>query len=836
MPFIYLLFLLMSILFSQDYDYMDNDYGRIEGQVLFEDTGLPVESATVTLLLSNDLSIVNGTITDPIGSFQIKDIAFEQYDLIIDFLGYEKYTLSNQTIDSNNKKINLGIIMLSAKAVQVEEVSIESEKSFQQNKIDKKVYNTDVLGNTKGGDATDILEQIPSVTVDIDGNINLRGNSDVTILIDGRKTNISIEAISSEMIEKVEVMTTPSAKYDPDGTSGIINLILRKNEFIGTTGKISLNFAELFPEYNQWHQYGIGGNLNYFEKRWNLFSSFKSQSNRKYGSHSRTTVIYNGIDTLATSSSEVAQSNVFPKNDNIKIGIEYYPNTSSTIAFDLTFLKYRKNEIENLTLDYPFNIENYSLYDGDRESLDYTIDTWEKGEDLNYGFGYFLDFDEDHNLSLQLDYDDHNELELVNYSSNSELVEAEGNDRIFSIDYTLPIGQSFGDDKKSQIEIGLKHQLIEDQKNQFYNLEPYTFDYEQDQLSTYLNLAFYFSDIFGMQFGSRFESSKTNSTLNHNIDNSEESLLNNFEWAISRFGSENFNYNYNYDRIYPSLFFLYDKGRKGTYKFEFGRRINRPWERTLNPFPDVSSEEFIYQGNPYLEPEDVYKWEVSYSNMTPIGYLNIGLFSSEITNQIDRHKYAGIDGYPPVLTWINKSRVDGRGLEFQLMTRLPQCDKWEAVKGCDLMFSGSYWNNNTTEADDESMLGEESGFWGYLMSKFKLENNQEVQLSGYFSTPMKINNGEISPMYSVGLTYKKDISDKFNISLSVKDLFDTKEFHIITNNSVDGYNEYLEATHKRDKRKFVFSIDYKFGEFKKKKYIRGSGPSYNPDSGGGMSY
>ena len=206
MHFIYHLFLLTSIIFSQQDNSEYNHLGSIEGQVLFEDTGLPVESATITLLFSDDQSIVDGTITDSIGNFKIQDISFGKYDIAVDFLGYETYILSNQMIDSYNEKINFGIIMLSAKAVQADEVQVESEKSFQENKIDKKVYNTDVLGNTAGGDATDILEQIPSITVDIDGNINLRGNSDVTILIDGRKTNINIEAISSEMIEKVEVI------------------------------------------------------------------------------------------------------------------------------------------------------------------------------------------------------------------------------------------------------------------------------------------------------------------------------------------------------------------------------------------------------------------------------------------------------------------------------------------------------------------------------------------------------------------------------------------------------------------------------------------------------
>tara|TARA_B110000116_G_scaffold67605_1_gene58226 strand:- start:2316 stop:4784 length:2469 start_codon:yes stop_codon:yes gene_type:complete len=820
----YLPLLLLSIIFSQhDHSGHDHtDYGLIEGQILFEDTGLPVEFATVTLLLSEDQSIINGTITNPIGTFKIQDIPFEQYDITIEFLGYETYIISNQIIDSDDLKIDFGIIMLTARAVQVDEVSVESEKSFQQNKIDRKVYNADVLGNTKGGDATEILEQIPSITVDIDGNINLRGNSNVTILIDGRKSSISVDAIASEMIETVEVMTTPSAKYDPDGTAGVINLILKKNEFIGTTGSLNTNFAELFPEYNRWHQYGFGGELNYFEKKMNIFSSFNFQSKHKYGELNRTTIYYLDNEPLEGSSSEISLTESFPKRENIKIGVEYYPGTLSTIAFDLTFIKHRGKSIENMIIDYP--------YDENQEAYERSVAEWKKGEDLNYGFGYFIDFDENHNLSIQFDYDDHDDFEMVEYDMVSATVLDEGSDRVFAIDYVYPIGSSYGDEKQSQIEFGIKHDLMEEIKYQDYNDDTFNFDYDQDRLSSYFNLAFYFSESFGMQFGSRFESSKTNSIINHDGDISDPQ--NDFEWALFDYIGNDFSYDY--ERIYPSLFFLYDRGKKGTYKFEFGRRINRPWHNALNPFPDVSSPEFTRQGNPYLEPEDIYKWEISYSNMTPIGYINMTFFTSEVTNQIDRHKFAGnIDGESPILTWINKGKVDGKGLEFQLMTR--PTPNW------NLMIWGNYWNNTTIEAEDESMLGEESGFYAYIMSKLKFRNNedfdQHLQLSGHFSTPMKINNGEIAPMYSLDATYKREISKKFSISLTVKDLFDTRNFDIVTNNILeDGINEYLEATHRRDTRKFIFSLEYKFGEFKKKKYIRGEGHSHDHDDGGGMSY
>ena len=153
----------------------------------------------------------------------------------------------------------------------------------------------------------------------------------------------------------------------------------------------------------------------------------------------------------------------------------------------------------------------------------------------------------------------------------------------------------------------------------------------------------------------------------------------------------------------------------------------------------------------------------------------------------------------------------------------------------DLMLWGTYWNNNTLEATEEDMLGEESGFYAHIMSKFNLNNDQEIQLSGGFSTPMKINTGEISAMKNIDVSYKKDISDRFNIMLTVKDLFDTREFHIITDRTVDGINEHLEANHRRNKRFFKIAFEYKFGAFKEKKYIReGGGHDHDHEGDGGM--
>ena len=823
----YLLFILVSFLMTQSnihdgHDHHGHDLdggGFVRGQLLSEETGIPIGYATVTLINKETKTEVAGTITDDIGTFKIENIPPGEYDIIIEFMGYEKMTIADQSIIPPDMKKDLGLLFLVRSAIDIDTVEVESEKAFVEEKMDRKVYNADSFPNTRGGNASDILEQIPSVTLDIDGNVNLRGNSDVTILIDGRKSSFgnNVDMIGAEMVERVEVITTPSAKFDPDGTAGIINLILRKNEYEGTSGNIVGNLGELFPEYNRWHNYGMSGRINVLKKDWNVFTSFKAQSNHRYGKNMRNTIYYEDDinDPLSTSSYQTSESDDYPKTGNIKMGIEHYPDPSTTVAFDITLIKHRGTEIEDVHIDYQ-----------DESMDDFTIEMWEKGEDLNYGFGYFLDIDEDQKLTIQLDYDDHDDLEYTNYDNTIEKIFDNGKDHILAIDYTHPIGASHGD-KKSQIEVGLKYNLLEDIKNQEYNDNPFEFDYEDSRLSTYFNIGYYFSESFGMQFGSRFEMSETESTLDHMINTNDPQ--NTFEWALSFYDEDDFNYDYDYERVYPSLFFLYDMKQRGSFKLEFGRRINRPWEGALNPFPDVSEVTFIHQGNPYLKPEDIYKWELSYSGRLKFGYLSAAIFSSEITDQIDRYKYSMSfdDEIYPILTWINKGKVESKGFELQFMTRpLPM---W------DLMLWGTYWNNNTLEATEEDMLGEESGFYAHIMSKFNLNNDQEIQLSGGFSTPMKINTGEISAMKNIDVSYKKDISDRFNIMLTVKDLFDTREFHIITDRTVDGINEHLEANHRRNKRFFKIAFEYKFGAFKEKKYIReGGGHDHDHEGDGGM--
>ena len=863
-----LILILSSFIFSQS----DYSGGYVKGQILSEDTGLPVQYAIVSLISKEKDEVSNGTMSNEIGGFKVENVSPGQYDLLIESTGYEKMLLTDQLIVPPNMQKDIGLLMLVPKTLIMEDVEIAEEKDFVEEKIDKKVYNADVLTNTKGGDATDILGQIPSVTVDMDNNIELRGDSNVTILIDGRKSTFgsNVDMIAAEMVEKVEVITTPSAKYDPEGTAGIINIILRRNEYEGTNGKLGMNIGELFPEYNKWHDYGVSGTFSILKQDWNVFSSFGFKAKHNYPYSLRTTIYYDDphkclkndteaecsenayctweeticiefdpsslADNILGESYELESSgDSYPKNTNFKLGIEHYPSASSTIAFDITRISYngKSNELQERTYfdcvqhenETECSAEPFCKWEGatciNEVEQSFIINKTDEGNSLNYGFGYFNDINKNQKISIEFDYDNHNDKESIeSLESSVQIWEDEGSDKVLSIDYTHPMDNSFGEDKISQIEIGFEYFSSKDLNhyNYIYNtgLSGTTMitteslsDYKKRRNSAYLNFGYYMSESFGIQFGTRLEKSK------------------------QYFMVDGGNYDYKYSRVYPTLHFLYDMEKKGNIKFGFARRINRPWHGALNPFEDASEYPFINVGNPNLIPEDIYKWELSYSAMTPIGYLSTSFFSSTITNQIDRHMYTEErDGdIVQILTWINQSRVESNGAEIQIMT--------QPKKFWNLMLWATYWSNDIINPGINGITGKESGIYAHIMSKFTIDKTQKIDVTIGGSSPMKITSGVIKPMFNLDVSYKKEINKKFSFIATIKDLFDSRQFEIerdeIYTQGEELYLTHTDAIHRRNQRKFKISFEYTFGAYQKKKYIRESHEHRGDSESGGMN-
>ena len=850
--FIIILFNL-SILFSHGEEHSHSDghhhhqggkykpSGIIRGSVI--DNMLEEEKAyaNISIVKENSDDIIAGGITDEDGLFLIDKIPFGKYFLVVQYIGYEDMIIDGIVIRPPDKlELDLGQIKINAKTIMLEGVSVVDKLAPVIEDIAKTTYPVAETARAEGGSADEILEKLPSITVDADGNISLRGNSNVTILIDGRKSQLSVDMINANMIEKVEVMTTPSAKFDPDGMAGIINIVLSKNEFVGRSGNLNLNLAERDGR-------NLSGTFNSFKNDWNIFSSYSISEKHKQGRKSRETTYFDLDNNIQSNTSSKEYSEKYPEKNNLKVGIEHYPNDIGLLAFDLTY-------IESKGLD-----TNTVIIDEDLENPYITIANDESSA-LNYGFGYFIDDRENKkNFSIQFDYDDHDGSE-IRTGYTDEIIQDEGIDKIFRIDYSAPVENEFNEDAK--YEIGFKQDSEDDKHYSVIEGEDFNWDYDNSISAAYINVLYNFTEKFGMQFGARFEDQEKQSIIDFNqedcsnLDQStcEESGFcswNNGVCAETLFGNlinnlgDDLDVTYEHTRVYPSIYFLYDTKGKGNFKFEFGRRIDRPSHWSLNPIPDLEEAEagFIRQGDPYLNPEDIYKSELSYSNRIPIGFLKASLYYSRVTDKLDRDKdtycYGSTCNDPNdssdetnymVLSWDNVAKSVDRGIDFTFMTRpLPN---W------DLMINGNYWNNilDGVEADQK---GNEYGFWGMMNSTIRLKNEQQLGLFSYFSSPMTISSGEIESKLRLDLSYKKKVNKRFNYTVKLKDVFDQSGWNINTDQLVDldaddifDSRELLIAENRRGKRNLSVTFEYRFGDFQKKKYKREDQRGYN--QGGGM--
>ena len=837
-----LLFICISLITAHD-DSHNHDYGHSHGHHHHSPVGIirgsVIDSmldeikmyANISIVKDGTENIIAGGISDENGMFLIDQIPFGKYYVVIEYIGYEDMILDGIIIRPPDKiQIDLGQVRINPKMIMLEGVSVVDKAAPIIEDIAKTTYPVAETSRAEGGTAEDVLEKIPSVAISEGGNVTLRGNENVTILINGRKSQMRIDALNANMIEKIEVMTTPSAKYDPDGMAGIINVVLSKNEFVGRSGFITFNNSGFEDYSNNFVDGGqnIAGTFNSFKNNWNIFTNYSiSQKYKQSRSLRNTTYIENQEET---NNSSIELSDKYPDNKNFKSGIEYYANDKSVVAFDITYLEYIKTDN---TTNNTNDVDGNDIF---RKNIEST-----NGTDLNYGLGYFWDdIKAKKSFSFQLDYDDHHDDQIIesyvdneNTPSLNEIIKDDGKEYIYSIDYSAPIVNQYNEDAK--YELGVKVQT-EDQAH-YANVQSQDFTWKYDNMigAGYFNVLYNFTEKFGIQAGARIENQEKKSNITYDDftceqDDDECELFKNIIdlYPIT-------SPSYKHDRVYPSLYFLYDTKGSGNYKFEFGRRIERPGHWSLDPIPDLEDIDsyFIMKGNASLNPEDIYKAEISYSNRIPVGFLKASIYYSQVTNKIDRVKTSEVINNQTyqILTWQNVSESFDRGIDFTFMTKpLPN---W------DIMINGNYWNN-LLDGEQREEQGNEYGFWGMMNSTIRLKNNQEVGVYSHFSSPMIVTTGEIKGVSRLDLSYKKKVNKRFNFTVKLKDVFDKSGFNITTDELVDSngdglYNQQviMIGEHRRGKRSLSINFEYRFGDFQKKKYRRESGHGHS-HGGGGM--
>ena len=766
---------------------------KITGRIIEKVSKQPLEYATITFLIPNNPKPVAGGITNPKGEFDI-EIKPGIYDIKIEFISFKSTEFKQRNLKSST---SLGLISLEEDANQLSEVVIRTEKTTVEIKLDKKVYNVGSDLMVKGGTVSDVLDNIPSVSVDVEGNVSLRGNDNVRVLIDGKPSNAiniaeALRLIPADAIDKVEVITNPSARYDAEGGGGLLNIILKKGKNQGLNGTFIASTG--YPE-----TYGLSGNLNYKSKNFNLFTT-QGYNDRNSPGHSFTNSRYLNPDNSTKNYIYEDRENKRNSNGyNGNFGIELYVNESTSWTNSFNYRKSKGNNIDDVLQNYYDSGFNYGYT---RNRINGEISD---SQTVEFATNFIKKFKKDgHKLTFDGSFsssDDVNDAIITDKVSNASIVKFDNtlnnqnqNRNLIQMDYVLPFG------KGSQFEAGYRgdfSKLLTDYQvendgvinNNFTN----TLEYQEKVNALYTQYGLKVNK-FSALFGLRFEDS--------NIE-------------INQLATNDFNTK-KYNNFFPSAFFTYEISDQSSASVSYSRRIQRPRGRMLNPFSNLSSNINIFMGNPDLNP--------AYSDAIDFGYIkrwskltfNTSLYVNKTTDVFQfarRESGAFVNGTPVLISSpINLATEYRTGFEFTL-NYSPY--KWWKLNGnfnffrneTQGDFSYTDFNNNLIVQD----FGNIATSWSSrITSKITLPYKIDWQTNASYNAPQTSAQGKSLGVFGANLAFSKDIlKDKGTLSFNVSDVFNSRKR--ITENYLKGIvSSYSEMQYRQ--RQFSLSFTYRFNK------------------------
>lgn len=561
----------------------------VSGVVTEKNSRQALEFATIVLLNPLDSVIVTGGITDELGNYHLQ-VAPGIYTLRAEFIGFQKITIENLHVDTDTE---IPAIELEQDAAQLDAVLVTGEQSTIEYKLDKRVFNVGKDITSKGGSANEVLSNVPSVAVDASGEVSLRGNSSVRILINGKPSvltnNGGLETIPAETIESVEVITNPSSKYNAEGTAGIINIILKKNNRSGFSS--TLNLTAGIPD-----DQSVNYNVNYKTEKFNLFSNirYSYREYEGYGNSERFNLSNGTVTSVLKQNVETLRSrNIF----NLYFGGDYYFNDKNT--FTLSYY-YRNNVSEN-DVDYSYRELDS---DGVLSSISEATEFYREPQIANQiELNHVKDFaKEGQRLTFNLQYDfwndDENEyidqqemfpLETSISKLRSRDVES-SDDFIFQSDFTLPIADN------QTVELGIQGEIRE-----------ITSDYgvweNEAILDSLTNYLVYNEKIYGAyaQYGN------SKHRLNYQLGLRAEYADTESEDPKGEFETSK-----QYLKLFPTAHLTYKIKETSNVQLSYSRRIRRPRFWQLNPFGGISDTRNIRIGNPDLNPMYTNSFELAW--------------------------------------------------------------------------------------------------------------------------------------------------------------------------------------------------------------------------------
>ena len=770
--------------------------GIVKGNVIDADNGEIIEYATIAFYHTRLEKIMAGGITDLHGNFIIENIPIGKYQMKVEFIGYEPFVIDELKITRENFEYLFKNIKISSKATVLNEVNITAERAVIVNKIDRKVVSVDKNLVSAGGSAVDVLENVPSIEVDTEGNISLRGSQNVTILIDGRPSGLSaestgalLEAIPSESIESIEIITNPSAKYDPDGVSGILNVVLKKNKLVGFNGQVSAGIGTN-------GSYNAGASLNYRNTKMNISTNYNfRQFERPMDGFSDKTIFVG--DTIKHYG-DVNESDRLGSNHSFSLNADFFLNPTTQWSFGG---RASKRSMERTQ----FNIyDNYYGFEGSNEA--FTTDYYRNDiNSSNIGFNYDLNTNfrkafssKDHFLEAEISYSNYDSEmnqnratsaidETTNYPDGfipNDLAEntlSESNVKTFRLDYAQPF-------ENTKLELGAKS-----------TLRTMANDYVAGQLNNDIitpdvglsNEFIYTENVHAAyaQFGGELGKFSFQTGLRAEYADINSELVTTGEI-----------YPRDYFSLYPSVFLLQKINKNNEINLNYSRRVNRPRSRQLNPFGNSSDPYNIRRGNPDLNPEYVNAIEAGYTKYINKSMLNATVYYRYITDVIENINIIDDFGVSTI-TYQNIGSRESYGGE---LTYSGQFFKWWSMNAGFNFYQLSYTSGESTELSNEGFT------WNLKASNnFRINTNLSAQLSGRYDAPRVIPQGSMDARFAIDAGIKHDLfNKKASINLRIRDIFNTRQFAY----EAYGSNYNLVTERHPTTRMVQLSLSYKFGK------------------------
>lgn len=775
--------------------------GKILGKVVDSTSGKPLDYASVALIRMKDTTAIGGTLTDSKGEFMLEEIPVGRYQIAITSIGYKNWKSALLMVNPKNPLINMGVIRVSSASKNLEEVVIQGEKQAFINAIDRKIYNVEKSIVNTGGTASEVLQQIPSVNVDIDGNISLRGSGNVTVLIDGRPSGLTgasraaiLQQIPASTIERIEVITNPSAKYDADGMAGIINIVTKKDKSAGFNGSTALSIGTR-DKYNG----NIG--LNYRTRRINAFTNISYRHESRYGlgnSSRKNSIFYrNGsaIDTLYFNEQSNSGTSV---NDAFvgKFGIDFYLNNYNTLGFSSTLSSrfgIDPGIIDYQDFDYAKNLmRDYGRISNSKDinnSVDGNIDYKKTfaGSSKELTANGTISYSTRDNVG---EFEQTTQFNMSNIALPDVRQRTTG-DGTFIVstvqtDFSNPIHET------GKFEAGFKttyRRLGNNLKVDLYDYSSSTFNYD-----TLLSNHFIYNEVvpatYAQYMGKRDK-------LSYQLGLRAE-----FTYIEGQSISQSKTFYNRYISPFPSGFLKYEFRGQNELQIGYSRRINRPRYESLNPFVDYSDRLNLRTGNPYLKPEFVSSIDLSWFKLIKNHSINATLYHRYTTNLVTRYRTVDFNSGVSTITWQNFSSSINQGLEL--------ISKITLGKIGSITLSGNLFQNKINGGNIEADLQSSSINWNARMnSSLKLSPTTSMQLSGMYMAPFLIPQGTVSGMSGADIGIKQDLLKGLgSLSFNLSDIFDTRRFRSVQ----EGEYFVVTGNRKRETRIAYLTFSYRFGK------------------------